>query len=98
MKEIEGGRVLVPPILATPDSNDSVNDLWPALRENRYAQMKQLLEGGADVRAATRPDGWSLLHDAAYSKGNLRMVKLLLQHNADVNARYSILYVFFTQK
>ena len=62
-------------------------DLWVPLRENRHAQLKQLLEDGADVRAATKPDGWSLLHDAAYTKGNLRMVKLLLLHKADVNAK-----------
>jgi len=51
--------------------------------------VKQLLEDRANVSAATRPDGKSLLHDAAYSKGNLRMVKLLLQHNTDINGRVS---------
>ena len=71
----------------TIGKEDMATDLWVPLRENRHAQLKQLLEGGADVRAATKPDGWSLLHDAAYTKGNLRMVKLLLLHNADVNAK-----------
>ena len=66
---------------------DMMAELWEALKGNRHAQLKQLLEDGADVRAATKPDGWSLLHDAAYTKGNLRMVKLLLQHKADVNAK-----------
>ena len=63
-------------------------DLWDALKANSYAKLKSLLEGGAVVRDATKQDGWSLLHEAAYHKGNLRMVKLLLQHNADVNAKY----------
>ena len=67
------------------DSDDSVADLWAALKS--HAQLKQLLEGGADVNVATKQDGWSLLHDAAYVKGNLRIVKLLLQHMADVNAK-----------
>jgi len=65
--------------------SDMGADLWPALKS--HAELKQLLEGGADVNAATKPDGWSLLHDAAYVKGNLRIVKLLLQHKADVNAK-----------
>ena len=71
------------------DTEDLVADLWAALRENRHARVKQLLEGeaGADVNVATKPDGWSLLHDASYSKGNLRMVKLLLQQKANVNAK-----------
>ena len=64
-------------------------DLWDALKANSYAKLKSLLESGADVKDATKQDdGWSLLHEAAYHKGNLRMVKLLLQHNADVNAKY----------
>ena len=65
--------------------SDMGADLWPALKS--HAELKQLLEGGADVNAATKPDGWSLLHDAAYVKGNLRIVKLLLQHKANVNAK-----------
>merc|ERR1712172_291617 len=64
-------------------------DLWGALKDNSHAQLKHLLESGVDVSAATKPDGWSLLHDAAYLKGNYRMVKLLLQHNADANAKVS---------
>ena len=72
-------------IVTMSDSEDLAADLWAALKS--HAQMKQLLEGGADVNVATKPDGWSLLHDAASAKGNLRIVKLLLQHKADVNAR-----------
>ena len=63
-------------------------DLWDALKANSYAKLKSLLESGADAKDATKQDGWSLLHEAAFHKGNLRMVKLLLQHNADVNAKY----------
>ena len=78
---------LVLEIVTMGDSEDLAADLWAALRENRHARVKQLLEGEADVNVATKPDGWSLLHDASYSKGNLRMVKLLLQQKADVNAK-----------
>ena len=67
------------------DSDDLVADLWAAIKS--HAKLKQLLVGGADVNVATKQDGWSLLHDAAYVKGNLRIVKLLLQHKADVNAK-----------
>ena len=63
-------------------------DLWDVLKANSYAKLKSLLESGADMRDATKQDGWSLLHEAAYHKGNLQMVMLLLQHNADVNAKY----------
>ena len=67
--------------------SDLAADLWAALKENSHAEFKHLLESGADVGAATKPDGWSLLHEAACFKGNLRMVKLLLQYNAEVNAK-----------
>ena len=83
---------LVLEIVTMGDSEDLAADLWAALRENRHAKVKQLLETAADANVATKPDGWSLLHEAASSKGNLRMVKLLLQHNADVNARYLIFH------
>ena len=61
--------------------------IWEALRENNTSKVKALLENGADLEGATKGDGWSLLHHTAYTKGNLRMVKLLLDHKADVNAR-----------
>ena len=63
------------------------DELWEALRGNSTSKVKELLKNGADLEGATKRDGWSLLHAAAYTKGNLRMVKLLLNHKADVNAR-----------
>ena len=63
-------------------------ELWESLRGNNTSKVKELLERGADLAGATQNDGWSLLHAAAYTKGNLRMVKLLLDYKADVNARY----------
>ena len=63
-------------------------ELWESLRGNNASKVKELLEQGADLEGATKNDGWSLLHAAAYTKGNLRMVKLLLDYKADVNARY----------
>ena len=62
--------------------------LWNAVRGNNTSKVKELLKHGADLAGATQIDGWSLLHAAAYIKGNLRMVKLLLDYKADVNARY----------
>ena len=67
-------------------SGESVG-LWEALQENDTSTMRTLLASGSNIEAATKKDGWSLLHAAAYTKGNLRMVKLLLDHNADVNAK-----------
>ena len=63
-------------------------ELWESLRGNNASKVKELLEQGADLEGATKNDGWSLLHAAAYTKGNLRMVKLLLDYKADINARY----------
>ena len=64
-----------------------IGELWDALRGNNTSKVKELVENGADLEGATKRDGWSLLHAAAYTKGNLRMVKLLLNHTTDVNAR-----------
>ena len=63
-------------------------ELWDAVRDNNTSKVKKLLENGASFETATKSDGWTLLHSAAYTKGNLRMVKLLLEHKADVNAKY----------
>ena len=44
--------------ISDSDSEDLVADLWSALKS--YAELKQLLERGADVRAATKADVWSI--------------------------------------
>ena len=62
-------------------------ELWDAVRGNDTSKVKKLLENGTSIGTATKSDGWTLLHSAAYTKGNLRMVKLLLLHKADVNAK-----------
>ena len=63
-------------------------ELWDAVwRDKNTSKVKKLLENGASIEMATKSDGWTLLHSAAYTKGNLRMVKLLLDYNADVNAK-----------
>ena len=67
-------------------------ELWDAVRrDNDTPKTRKLLENGASIEMATKSDGWTLLHSAAYTKGNLRMVKLLLEHKADVNAKYFFL-------
>ena len=63
-------------------------ELWYAVRGNNTSKTRKLLENGASIGMATKSDGWTLLHSAAYTKGNLMMVKLLLDHKADINAKY----------
>ena len=63
-------------------------ELWDAVRDKDASKTRKLLENGANIGTATKSDGWTLLHSAAYTKGNLRMVKLLLEHKADINAKY----------
>ena len=43
--------------------------------------VEELLDRGFDIDQRTEPDGWTLLHAAAYT-GNVRMVELLLSRGA----------------
>ena len=59
---------------------------------NRYAKtgnvegLRRLFANGVVTPFATTPDGWSLMHAAAY-QGQLEVVKFLLDQNADVHAK-----------
>ena len=61
--------------------------LLDAVKQYNYAETKRLLEAGADPNTAQQ-DGWTVLHEAASNRGMLRVLKLLIQNKANVDARY----------
>ena len=70
------------------------------LHAKRAIQL--LLNNGVDPNQTLSSDGWSLL-TLACSSGHLEAVKMLVEHNADVNAcigsgksRYSGAYSYFS--
>jgi uncharacterized protein len=64
----------------------SAQTLLEVVRDNDPATALQLLEAGADVRAARSADGTTALHWAAHH-GQLTLVQRLLKAGADTNAR-----------
>jgi len=65
--------------------DDTYDKLYSAIRTDDLRQMKTLLEGGVSASAAG-PDGISPLMAAA-EIGSLDAMKLLIDRNADVNAK-----------
>ena len=65
--------------------DDTYDKLYSAIRTDDLRQMKTLLEGGISASAAG-PDGISPLMAAA-EIGSLDAMKLLIDRNADVNAK-----------
>src|SRR5207247_2062912 len=76
--------VLVPPLTAAA-ADDPKDALWAAARKGDSQTVRQLLDAGVDVNAAT-PYGATALSFAA-DKGHVEVVKLLLSRKADVNAK-----------
>jgi len=64
---------------------DVSEDLLAAVRKGDVAQVRTLLQRGADVNAKS-PYGSTGLFFAA-DRGNVEMVKLLIDHGADVNTK-----------
>ncbi|GAB1318768.1 hypothetical protein MFIFM68171_08978 [Madurella fahalii] len=65
--------------------NRDSHSLCSAAEEGRYEDVRQMLEHEGADPAMCGPLGWTPLHWAA-AKGRADVVKLLLQHNAPVNA------------
>jgi hypothetical protein len=82
--------VIPPPALLSPQQSRAAasHALREAAREARYEVIADLLddEGGAEINAADRSNGWTALHWAA-RVGALDIVELLLHHGADHGAR-----------
>lgn len=72
------------------------NDLWAAAKKGDAAVVEALLADGVDVNAATEY-GVTALHFAA-DKGHLDVVRVLVEHKADVNVKdsfYGISAIFW---
>jgi outer membrane protein assembly factor BamB len=66
-------------------SRDDKDDLWEAARKGDATRVKELLSKGVDVNAKTKY-GATALHFAA-DKGHFEVVRALLDHKANVNAK-----------
>lgn len=63
------------------------DQLFNAVKYNNIDIVRQFLaEHGADVVRIKKEDSWTLLHTACWF-GHAAIVRLLLEHGADVNAR-----------
>ncbi len=62
--------------------------LWSAAGAGDIKTVEALIRGGADVHAAQEETGWTALHHAA-SGGSGNMIRLLLKHGANLNAKDS---------
>ena len=81
------------PSLANSFSDDGFPALGLAIYFRQSAVARELIERGADVNAAARnPQKVAPIHGAA-SIGDRDMVRLLLEHGADPNARQQMGYV-----
>ena len=69
------------PLLA----DDLGDDLLAATRKGDIAQVKALLDKGANINSKTRYNQTPLFF--ACDRGNLEMVKLLVERGADVNVK-----------
>jgi len=72
--------------LVEPTRQDGVTPLFMAVQEGHRDVVALLLEKGAHVKAQAKIGDVTLLHVAAY-RGDQEMIRLLLHHEADKNAR-----------
>ncbi len=78
--------LLVPLAAAAQDAGQQLNEqLYEAVRAGDAAQVRALLDRGADVNAKFRYGATALFKAA--EKGDLAVVKLLLERGADVNVK-----------
>ena len=64
--------------------DDEFDILYQHIKHGRQAAVEQYLDNGGNVNLANR-NGWSLLICAAF-KGNSRILTLLLDRGADIDA------------
>src|SRR6266704_2434710 len=60
-------------------------DLLTAIRNGDHAQVRKLIEAGADVNTADKDGTTALMHSVIES--DARMMKLLIDKSANVNAK-----------
>ena len=61
------------------------NNIIEAIQNGNADQVKSLLEAQPEVVNTTETNGYTALHLAA-QQGNGEIIKLLLEHGADINA------------
>jgi len=83
------GLALLGGAAAAAPSAKSPAEQWKAARwaieYNQVEEVSRLLDGGLPINARDQ-DGWTLLHVAAW-KGDLKMVRYLIDRGADRSAR-----------
>lgn len=78
--------LLLPALAAAQDAKQQLNEqLYEAVRAGDAAQVRALLDRGADVNAKFRYGATALFKAA--EKGNVEVVKILLDRGADVNVK-----------
>lgn len=79
-------QVATPPLAAAPDTTSEADlgtQLIEATQRNETARALELLDAGADIDSKTRYGATALFFAA--DKGNLELVKVLIERGADVN-------------
>jgi len=81
-----GGAVDRPPSV---DRDAATEAIWVAVKERRAEAVAPLISLGANVAASSRSGtGWTLLHECVRDvRADIRVVRLLVEAGADVNAR-----------
>ncbi|KAF4518372.1 hypothetical protein B566_EDAN007099 [Ephemera danica] len=75
---------------AAPDIQNEMGRtaLIYAVQNENLGLMKMLLDRGVNVEATTKEEGYTALHIASSSyRSSVEMLKLLVSHNANINAK-----------